>query len=309
LSAPDKQEVLQIEIDKIMIPEDRVTSVLDEEILAELEESIKQHGILQPLQVAEVDGKYILIDGLHRLQIAKKLGMRTVPCIVKRMTEDQLLITNLIVNRQRGRSNPAHEALVLKKLLDEYGYDINKAAELLGMSASTADKYYRIASNCSEQVLDALGSGEVSVGCAYWLSFIEDKNKQNELLEYIRFYKYTVEQCKSAVLSLLRPEEPTPYIITPTGEPKPRPIPVYPCGREVDPSKVVMIQFDADVWPMVQQALEQLCKEGFFYELEEQPPVVASAPQTQLQDQHQQQQQQSQQKGPERKKDWFTLEF
>lgn len=309
MSDGQKQEVLQISVDEIMVPEERVTSVLDDEILAELEESIKQHGILQPLQVAEVDGKYILIDGLHRLQIAKKLGMKTVPCIVKKMTEDQLLITNLIVNRQRGRSNPAHEALVLKKLLDEYGYDINRAAELLGMSTSTADKYYRIASNCSNEVLDALGSGEVSVGCAYWLSFIEDRNKQNELLEYIRFYKYTVEQCKSAVLTLLRPEEPTPYIITPTGEPKPRPIPVYPCGREVDPSKVVMIQFDADVWPMVQQALEQLCKEGFFYVLEEQSPVVASAPQTEIQDQQQQQQEQSQQKGPDRKKDWFTLEF
>ena len=309
MSDEQRQAVLQIEIDRIAIPEERVTSVLDDEILAELEESIKQHGILQPLQVAEVDGKYVLIDGLHRLQIARKLGMRTVPCIVKKMTEDQLLITNLIVNRQRGRSNPAHEALVLRKLLDEYGYDISKAAELLGMSVSTADKYYRIAVNCSEQVLDALGDGEVSVGCAYWLSFIEDKNKQNELLQYIRFYKYTVEQCKSAVLSLLRPEEPTPYIITPTGEPRPRPIPVYPCGREVDPQKVVMIQFDADVWPTVQEALQQLCGEGFFYEHEEQPPAAGPAPQAQLNNQQQQQQQQGQLKELERKRDWFTLEL
>jgi len=99
----ESQNVVQLEVDKILVPEDRVTSVLDDEILAELEESIRQHGILQPLQVALVNDKYVLIDGLHRMLIAKKLGMKTVPAIVKPMSEDELLITNLIVNRQRGR--------------------------------------------------------------------------------------------------------------------------------------------------------------------------------------------------------------
>jgi len=79
-----KKEVVFLEVDKILVPEDRVTSVVDEEIEAELEQSIKQHGILQPLQIAEVNGQYVLIDGLHRLQIAKKLGMKTVPCIVQK---------------------------------------------------------------------------------------------------------------------------------------------------------------------------------------------------------------------------------
>jgi len=154
-----KKEVVFLEVDKILVPEDRVTSVVDEEIEAELEQSIKQHGILQPLQIAEVNGQYVLIDGLHRLQIAKKLGMKTVPCIVQKMTEDQLLITNLIVNRQRGKSNPAQEAMILKKLIDEYNYDLDKAAQMLGMSRSTADKYYRIATYCSNKVLDYLGRG------------------------------------------------------------------------------------------------------------------------------------------------------
>jgi len=74
------------------------------------------------------------------------------------MTEDQLLITNLIVNRQRGKSNPAQEAMILKKLIDEYNYDLDKAAQMLGMSRSTADKYYRIATYCSNKVLDYLAA-------------------------------------------------------------------------------------------------------------------------------------------------------
>ncbi len=78
----ESQNVVQLEVDKILVPEDRVTSVLDDEILAELEESIRQHGILQPLQVALVNDKYVLIDGLHRMLIAKKLGMLSILSIV-----------------------------------------------------------------------------------------------------------------------------------------------------------------------------------------------------------------------------------
>ena len=265
MSSKEVEEIKQVEVDRILIPEERVTSVLDEEILQELEESIKVHGILQPLQLAEIDGKLVLIDGLHRLAIAKKLGFKTVPCIIKRMSEDQLLITNLIMNRQRGKSNPAEEARVLKKLVDEYGHDFDEAARLLGMSRSTADKYYRIATFCSQKVLDYLSRGLLSVGCAYWLSYVEDRSKQDEIADNAVRWGYTVDQCKAAALAAARPEVETPYIIMPTGEIKPKPIPVYPCGREVDPSKTVIIQFDADVWSLVQEALQSLCKEGFFY--------------------------------------------
>jgi len=305
MSTEGRREVVQLEIDKILIPEERVTSVLDEEILAELEESIKQHGILQPLQIAEVDGKYVLIDGLHRLQIAKKLGMKTVPCIVQKMTEDQLLITNLIMNRQRGKSNPAQEARILKKLIDEYNYDFDKAAQMLGMSRSTADKYYRIAAHCSSKVLDYLGRGLLSVGCAYWLSYLEDKSKQDEIVDYAVKWGYTVEQCKAAVMSIISPHAETPYIVMPTGEMKPRPIPVYPCGKEVEPGKIVTIQIDADIWPLVQQAFKQLCDEGFFYgeESTETQQQQEAIPEEELVEQQTQPQQQQQQQ--EKKRDWF----
>jgi len=269
MSSTERQEVVQLEVDKILIPEERVTSVLDEEIETELEESIKQHGILQPLQVALVNDQYVLIDGLHRLQIAKKLGMKTVPCIIKKMSEDQLLITNLIMNRQRGKSNPAQEALVLKKLVDDYKYSLNTAAELLGMSRNTAERYYQIATQCSDKVLDYLGRGMLTVGCAYWISFVEDKNKQNDIADNAVKWQYTVDQCKAAALSVITPEAEVPYIVLPSGEMKPKPIPVYPCGKEVEPSDVVVIQFDKSVWPLVEEAMKKLCSEGFFYGGEE----------------------------------------
>jgi len=305
MSNEQKQEVIQLEIDKILIPEERVTSVLDEEIFTELEESIKQHGILQPLQIAEVNGQYVLIDGLHRLQIAKKLGLKTVPAIVQKMSEDQLLVVNLIMNRQRGRSNPAQEAMILKKLIDEYNYDFDKAAQILGMSRSTADKYYRIASNCSNKVLDYLGRGLLSVGCAYWLSYLDDKSKQDEIVDHAVRWGYTVDQCKVAVMAITTPSADIPYIVMPTGELKPKPIPVYPCGREVEPGKIVTVQIDADIWPLVQQAFKQLCDEGFFYGEE---PANVQQQQEEIQETaavEEQAQSQPQQPSHQQRKDWF----
>jgi len=265
MASGEEKRVVELEIEKILVPEERVTSVYDEELDSELEASIRAHGILQPLQVALVNGQYVLIDGLHRLVIAKRIGMKAVPCIVKEMTEDQLLVTNLIVNRQRGKSNPAHEALVIKKLVDEYYRDMDEVARLLGMSRATAEKYYRIASHCSQKVLQLLELGKIPVGGAYWLSFLEDRTKQDEIADLGAKWDYTVEQYKSAVMSIITPHAETDWVMLETGEMKPRPIKVYPCGKEVDPAQAVMIPFDKTCWPLVEEALRRLCEEGFFY--------------------------------------------
>jgi len=312
--ASQEHKVVMVPVDQILIPEERVTSVLDDEIMAELRESIKQHGILQPLQLAKVNNQLVLIDGLHRLMVAKELGIKEVPAIVTEMDEKQLLITNLIVNRQRGKSNPADEARVLRKLVEEYGMDIYEAAAKLGMSRTTADRYYRIAVKCTEKVLEYLGRGLLSVGCAYWLSFIEDINKQNEIADYAVQYQYTVEQCKAAAASASAeiPIESVKFIVTPTGEVKPKPIPVFPCGKEVDPSRVVTIQIDAEVWPIIEESFRQLCQEGFFYR-EEQQSVEQQQPQeeatSEVFEQPQAKQPQQPQQQRQQVKDWFQQLF
>lgn len=259
-------EVLQIDVDRILVPEDRVTSVLDEELLAELETSIREKGILQPLLIADVDNKYILIDGLHRLVIAKKLGMKTVPCIVKKMSEEELIITNLIVNRQRGKSNPADEARIIKLLIDDYKYSLNVAAEKLNMSRSTVEKYYQIAKNATQKLLEALKLGQISVGCAYYLSMIEDKEKQDEVVDHAIKWQYTVEQCKAAALSASLPQytpEPGGWTIDmSTGQPVRVKMKTALCDIEEDPSYIVSIPVPAKYADVVRQILsdKEVCK-------------------------------------------------
>lgn len=259
-------EVVQIEVDKILVPEDRVTSVLDEELLQELEASIKEKGILQPLLIGEVDGKYILIDGLHRLMIAKKLNMKTVPCIVKKMSEEELIITNLIVNRQRGKSNPADEARIVKLLIDDYKYSFNAAAEKLNISRSTIEKYYQIAKNATQKLLEALKYEQISVGCAYYLSMIDDKQKQDEVVEHAIKWQYTVDQCKAAALSATVPEyipEPGGWAIdTTTGQPMRVKIKTALCNIDEDPAYVVNIPVPATYADIVREILsdQEVCR-------------------------------------------------
>jgi len=259
-------EVVQAEVDKILIPEERVTSVLDEELLQELEASIREKGILQPLLIGEVDGKYVLIDGLHRLIIAKKLGMKTVPAIVKKMSEEELIITNLIVNRQRGKSNPADEARIVKLLIDEYKYSIDLVAEKLNVSPATVEKYYQIARGASEKVLEALKYGNIGVGCAYFLSMIEDKTVQDQVLEYAVRWGYTVEQCKAAALSATVPSYTPPpggwAVDSSTGQPIRVKMKTALCNIDEDPAYVVNIPVPQRYADIVRQILsdQEVCK-------------------------------------------------
>lgn len=259
-------EVVQIEVDRILVPEERVTSVLDEELLQELEASIREKGILQPLLVADVDGKLVLIDGLHRLYIAKKLGMKTVPAIVRKMSEEELIVTNLIVNRQRGKSNPADEARIIKLLVDDYHYSFSTVAEKLNMSRSTVEKYYQIAKGGTQKLLEALKYGQISVGCAYYLSMIEDKGKQDEVVEHAIKWQYTVEQCKAAALSATVPQytpEPGGWMIdTSTGQPVRVKVKTALCNIEEDPAYVVNIPVPAKYADIIREMLsnEEVCR-------------------------------------------------
>ncbi|MEM4847312.1 MAG: ParB/RepB/Spo0J family partition protein [Thermosphaera sp.] len=265
-SGSQSSEVVQVEVDRILIPEERVTSVLDEELLQELEASIKEKGILQPLLIGEVDGRYVLIDGLHRLYIAKKLGMKTVPCIVRRMSEEELIVTNLIVNRQRGKSNPADEARIVRMLVDGYGYSFSTVAEKLNVSETTVERYYQIARGATSKVLEALKYGQISVGCAYYLSMIEDKTMQDQVLEFAVRWGYTVEQCKAAALSATVPTYTPPpggwAIDSSTGQPVRVKVKTALCGMEEDPALVVSIPVPQRYADVVRQILSdsEVCK-------------------------------------------------
>lgn len=248
------KEIVYLEPDQIGVPEERITAVYDQDLMEELMESIKQNGILEPLQIAKIDGQYILIDGLHRLYAAKQLGIEKVPCIVKEMTWDRLFIENIIMNRQRGKSNPAEEAKLIKKLIEEYNYSIRKAAETLGMSPTKANKLYKIA-NMPDEVLSFVASGRLPVEGAYYITFLNDPQKQIEVAQDAINYGYTVEMIKARVQQELNPEieiQPGSWTFTETGEPVKVPLRSDLSGEPIE-GQAVFVYLKPEEWELVQQ--------------------------------------------------------
>src|SRR3989344_4440703 len=107
------------------------------EELKELAESIRQHGVLQPLLVAEkADGGYEIIAGERRWRASQLAGLATLPVIVKEMAEGQKLEVALIENIQREDLNPLEEAFAFKRLIEEFGLTQQQVAEKVGKITS-----------------------------------------------------------------------------------------------------------------------------------------------------------------------------
>jgi len=233
-----KEETRSIElvdIDSIYVPAERVTSVWDPELEKEFIESIKVQGILEPIALLDIEGELWLIDGLHRIQAAEKLGMKKVPAIVKKGTLTDLLIENIIRNRQRGKSNAAQEAQVLRILVQQQGLTLTQAAHKMGMSESWARTLLKV-SELPQAVLDYVGRGFLPVSGALFLTYIRDPQAQLDIATDAVKWGYTADQIKFRVYAELGRElreEDKKYEITPTGEIRVLPPLCFICHTEL----------------------------------------------------------------------------
>ena len=129
--------------------------VFSPESLDELAESIRNHGILQPLSVRRKDGGYELIAGERRLRAARQAGIDDIPCIIMNMDDKESTMAALVENLQRQDLDFIEEAAGIARLLREWGMSQEQAARLLGKSQSAVANKLRILKH-SEPVLGAL---------------------------------------------------------------------------------------------------------------------------------------------------------
>ena len=135
--------------------------VFREESLGELTESIRQHGILQPLSVRRVENGYELIAGERRLRAGIRAGLTEIPCIVMRMTEQESAMTALVENLQRQDLDFVEEARGIDLLIRQFTMSQEQVARLLGKSQSAIANKLRLLKH-SVQVLEALRQAELT---------------------------------------------------------------------------------------------------------------------------------------------------
>ena len=187
------REILEISIEDIVPNRFQPRLTFDTEALNELANSIKEHGIIQPLVVRRLNDKYEIIAGERRYKAATLVGMKKVPCVVMELSDNESAEVAVIENIQRKEMTPLEEAKAFKKILDKGYLTQEELAKRMGKSQSSIANKLRLL-NLDEVVQDAILDGKISERHARSLLKIEDKMEQRNILGEIINNRLTVRQ-------------------------------------------------------------------------------------------------------------------
>ncbi|GAA4724423.1 ParB/RepB/Spo0J family partition protein [Brevibacillus fulvus] len=169
--------------------------------IAELAESIKEHGIIQPLIVRKSIKGYELVAGERRLRAAKEVGLEKVPVVIKEYTDQQLMEIALIENLQRENLNPIEEAEAYEKLMRQYSYTQEALAQRVGKSRPHVANIMRLL-QLPEKIRAFVQNSSLSMGHARALLPVEDGEVQWKLANEVIKNDLSVRQLEDLVKSL-----------------------------------------------------------------------------------------------------------
>jgi ParB family chromosome partitioning protein len=182
----------------------------EEAALAEMVESILQHGVLQPLLVRPFEGAYQLIAGERRLLAARKAGLTKVPCRVVELDERGVCEVAIIENVQRTDLNDLEKAQAFQDYLDKFASTIEELAGRLGKNRSTVSNCLRLL-ELPDFVKIALQHGRISAGHARALLPLDEEADQIAMCQRIESEKLSVRQTEDAIREKLQSGETLPF--------------------------------------------------------------------------------------------------
>ena len=174
----------------------------DEDALAELAESIKLYGVIQPLLLKKRDNYYEIVAGERRWRASRLAGLKEVPAIVRDYTEKEIMEISLIENIQREDLNPIEEALAYQRLITEFDLKQDEVAERVSKSRTAVTNSMRLL-KLDERVQKMVIDGMLSSGHARTLISIEDKELQYNTAMKIFDEKLSVRETEKLVKKLL----------------------------------------------------------------------------------------------------------
>jgi ParB family chromosome partitioning protein len=181
---------------------------MDENKLAELADSIREHGLIQPLIVRrEGNNSYILIAGERRWRAAQLAGLPTVPVVVKEASPQAMLELALIENIQRADLNPIEEAMAYQQLIDDFGLTQEAVAKRVGKSRPTVANIVRLL-NLPENVQEAVNNELISGAHARALLPLPTPESQTAVMNQIISQDLSVRQVEAIVNKIKSEERP-----------------------------------------------------------------------------------------------------
>jgi ParB family transcriptional regulator, chromosome partitioning protein len=188
-----------IAVDQIRPSSQQVRSRFDAEPLGELAESIRLHGVLQPLLVRPLADGYELIAGERRWRAARLAGLQAVPAVVRSDAgSDAQLVLGLIENLQRTDLDPIEEARGLRRLIEEFGLTHEEVASRLGKHRVSVTQTLRLLGGCAA-VQSAVATGVISAGHARALIALDTQAAQEQGLKVVVAKHLSVRQTENWV--------------------------------------------------------------------------------------------------------------
>ncbi|MBR4026631.1 MAG: ParB/RepB/Spo0J family partition protein [Lachnospiraceae bacterium] len=197
----DMKGIVVLNITKVEPNRNQPRKNFDKDKLLELAESIKQFGVLQPLIVCEKDGYYEIVAGERRWRAAKMAGLKEVPVIIKKLTEQEIMEIALIENIQRENLNPIEEAKAYRKLIHEFRLKQEDVAERVSKSRTAVTNSMRLL-KLSEKVQQMVIDEMISTGHARALLGIEQQEQQYEIAQRIVNEKLSVRDTEKLIRNL-----------------------------------------------------------------------------------------------------------
>ena len=205
-SAKETGEVM-LPIGKIFANENQPRKNFDEEALAELTESVRQYGVLQPLIVQKEDKGYRIIAGERRYRAAKEAGLSEIPVIIREYSNQLAAEISIIENVQRADLNPMEEAMAYQMLQEDYGLKQEEIAARVSKNRTTVTNAIRLL-KLSKPVQELIAAGTLSAGHGRTLISVEDEELQLSLANQIIQEDLNVRETERLVKAAGRKKKP-----------------------------------------------------------------------------------------------------
>ena len=191
---------LEIRISEITLNPNQPRKTFHQDSITELSETIKAHGVIQPIVVKKTETGYELVSGERRLRASKEAGFVKIPAVIKSYSEKDSRLIALIENIQREDLNPIDEALAFQEVADALKLKITDIAQKTGKNRSTVSNLIRLL-QLPDSVKEMIKSGRLSEGQARPLLSLGDRRKIEQTAEMIIKDGMTVRQIEEYVSS------------------------------------------------------------------------------------------------------------
>lgn len=174
----------RININDIKPNENQPRKTFDPEKIEDLANSIKEHGVIQPLVVRKVENGYEIVAGERRWRAAREAGLTEVPCVVRELTDEQNMLFAIIENMQREDLNPIEEAEGLQRMITNFGMTQSEISKSVGKSRPYITNSLRLL-KLPEEIKDMMVDGSLTTGHGRALITIEDEEKAVEIAKKV----------------------------------------------------------------------------------------------------------------------------